>query len=147
MQVYKFKCDNCGSTSCDKIDDTTYKCIFCGREQRIFMEQPKVSDEDYMSSNSETKEEPKASDENKDSKNETKNDNFAENCKDLYKNNKSLVLLLVCIFVGYMGVHKFLQGKIVMGIIYFLTGGLFSIGWIIDIITCALDCVKDFNKK
>ena len=43
------------------------------------------------------------------------------------------VALLLCIFT--VCGHKFYEGKIGMGILYFLTGGLFFIGWIIDIIS------------
>lgn len=46
------------------------------------------------------------------------------------------VSLLLCIFT--ICGHKFYEGKIGMGIIYILTGGLFGIGWIVDIITIAL---------
>ena len=42
------------------------------------------------------------------------------------------VALLLCIFT--ICGHKFYEGKVGMGIIYFLTFGLFFIGWIIDII-------------
>lgn len=42
--------------------------------------------------------------------------------------------LLIVIFLGPFGVHKFLKGEIRMGIIYLFTVGLFFIGWIKDII-------------
>lgn len=42
--------------------------------------------------------------------------------------------ILVTIFGGWFGLHKFLDRRIGAGILYFLTGGLFGIGWIIDII-------------
>lgn len=45
------------------------------------------------------------------------------------------VALLLCIFLGLFGAHKFYEGKIGMGILYLLTAGLFCIGWIIDIIS------------
>lgn len=44
------------------------------------------------------------------------------------------IALLLCFFLGMFGGHKFYEGKIGMGILYFLTVGLFGIGWIIDII-------------
>ena len=40
--------------------------------------------------------------------------------------------MLVTIFLGPFGVHKFMDGKIGMGFLYFFTIGLFGIGWIID---------------
>lgn len=46
------------------------------------------------------------------------------------------ISLLLCIFT--LCGHKFYEGKIGMGILYFITGGLFGIGWIVDIILLAL---------
>lgn len=48
------------------------------------------------------------------------------------------VSLLLCIFLGALGVHKFYEGKIGMGILYIFTGGLFCIGVIVDLITLLL---------
>lgn len=42
--------------------------------------------------------------------------------------------LLIVVFGGLFGVHKFIKGDIKMGLIYLLTVGLFGFGWIIDII-------------
>lgn len=44
------------------------------------------------------------------------------------------VSLLLCVFLGYFGAHKFYEGKIGMGILYLFTCRLFGIGWIIDCI-------------
>lgn len=44
------------------------------------------------------------------------------------------VALILCLFLGYFGAHKFYEGKIGMGILYLLTGGLLFIGVIIDFI-------------
>jgi restriction system protein len=44
------------------------------------------------------------------------------------------VSFFLCLFLGYLGVHKFYEGKIGRGILYLLTGGLFGIGWFIDCI-------------
>ena len=43
------------------------------------------------------------------------------------------VSFLLCLFT--VCGHKFYEGKILMGIIYLFTGGLFAIGWFIDLIS------------
>lgn len=48
------------------------------------------------------------------------------------------VAFLLCLFLGYIGAHKFYEGKVGMGILYLFTGGLFGIGWIVDIILLLL---------
>lgn len=45
------------------------------------------------------------------------------------------VALLLCFFFGVLGVHKFYEGKILLGIVYIFTGGLFGIGVLIDFIS------------
>ena len=40
----------------------------------------------------------------------------------------------LCLLLGYIGAHKFYEGKTVMGIVYLFTFGLCGIGWFIDII-------------
>ena len=44
------------------------------------------------------------------------------------------VAFLLCLFVGYFGIHKFYEGRVGLGILYLFTGGLFGIGWFIDCI-------------
>ena len=41
---------------------------------------------------------------------------------------------LLCLFLGFLGIHKFKEGKKGLGILYIFTCGLFGIGWIVD--TC-----------
>jgi TM2 domain-containing membrane protein YozV len=53
-------------------------------------------------------------------------------CPGTIDYNLSWVLLA---FVGWFGVHRFYQGKIFTGILYFLTGGLFGVGYVYDILT------------
>lgn len=51
--------------------------------------------------------------------------------------------LVLCILLGYLGAHYFYVGRAGKGILYFLTAGLFGIGWIIDIISIATGSFKD----
>ncbi len=44
------------------------------------------------------------------------------------------VALLLCLFLGCLGAHKFYEGRVGAGILYLLTGGLFLIGVAIDFI-------------
>ena len=48
------------------------------------------------------------------------------------KEKNKWVSLLLCFFLGFLGAHKFYEGKIGMGILYIFTCGLFGIGVLID---------------
>ncbi len=55
--------------------------------------------------------------------------------------------LLLCIFLGFLGVHHFYVGKTGMGILWLFTGGCFGIGWIIDIIQIVSGNFTDVQGK
>ena len=59
--------------------------------------------------------------------------------KEMYSKKRvdKIVALLLCIFLGEFGIHKFYEGKIGMGVLYLLTFGLFGIGWLVDIFIIA----------
>lgn len=44
------------------------------------------------------------------------------------------IALLLCIFLGVFGGHKFYEGKAGLGILYIFTAGLFGIGVFVDFI-------------
>ena len=45
------------------------------------------------------------------------------------------VAYILWFFFGLLGVHKFYIGKPLMGVLYLFTGGIFFIGWLIDLFT------------
>jgi len=61
-------------------------------------------------------------------------------------NNTALILCAIGI-VGIAGLHYFYTGKIGKGILYLLTGGLFLIGTIIDLISIAGGKFRDCDGK
>ena len=48
------------------------------------------------------------------------------------------VSFALCFFLGFLGAHKFYEGKIALGVVYLLTAGLFYIGWFVDLILILL---------
>ena len=54
-----------------------------------------------------------------------------------------IAALLLCIFLGEFGIHRFYVGKVGTGILYLLTVGFFGIGIIVDIIMIAVGSFTD----
>ena len=61
-----------------------------------------------------------------------------------FPRKNKIVALILCIFLGGLGIHRFYVGKAGSGVLYFFTCGVFGLGWIIDII---LILVGGFSDK
>lgn len=48
------------------------------------------------------------------------------------------ISFFLCLFLGVFGIHKFYEERILFGIIYLCTGGLFGIGVVVDLISLIL---------
>ena len=59
------------------------------------------------------------------------------------ENNKWLITLLLAIFLGGLGIHRFYVGKTGTGILWLLTFGLLGIGVIVDIIMIVTNSFTD----
>lgn len=55
------------------------------------------------------------------------------------KEEDKLIDLLICFFLGGLGVHRFLKGYTLSGILWLCTVGLFGVGVIIDVIYISTD--------
>ena len=53
--------------------------------------------------------------------------------------------VILIFFTGWFGVHKFVEGKVGMGILYLCTMGLFGIGWLIDLVQAINEALNESN--
>lgn len=73
--------------------------------------------------------------------------NFYYGAHPYYPYKSWIVALLLAIFLGVGGIHRFYVGKIGTGILWLCTGGFFGIGYIVDIICIAIGSFRDVNHQ
>ncbi len=44
------------------------------------------------------------------------------------------ISFFLCLFLGFFGAHKFYEDRVLLGVLYIFTGGLFGIGVIVDLV-------------
>lgn len=55
--------------------------------------------------------------------------------------------LLLCLFFGWLGAHRFYVGKVGTGILWLITLGFFGIGILVDFISICCGSFRDHNGK
>lgn len=58
------------------------------------------------------------------------------------KKSKNVALFL-CLFLGFIGAHRFYVGKYKSGLLYLVTVGFFVIGWIKDLVAIATNSFSE----
>ena len=129
------KCPACGAYLEKESGDSKYwKCPYCGLRQKLdttavdeAVENLKETVKDAVSAVASI-----FVDEDKEKKQEKIKQETPD--EDDSRVRDKYVAMFLCLFLGYLGIHKFYENKTFWGIVYFFTGGLFSIGIIIDFI-------------
>lgn len=113
-------CKHCG----EKINEAAVICPHCGCQVETLQQNTPAAQPNIVINNS----------------NNNTNTNTNTNIGYVVagKPKNKWVALLLCFFLGYLGAHKFYEGKIGMGILYLFTLGLFGIGVLVDFIRLLL---------
>lgn len=75
------------------------------------------------------------------------NTNTVNGNKDEYNYKSKAKTFVIALLFGLLGFHRFYVGKNLTGILYFLTGGLLGIGWIVDCVLILTGAFKDSEGK
>ncbi len=62
---------------------------------------------------------------------------------NIHSSKSRLVVLLLCIFLGFLGIHRFYVGKAGTGFLYLITCGFAGIGIFIDFVMILVGSFTD----
>ena len=60
---------------------------------------------------------------------------------------RQIIYVILCYFIGFLGIHRFYVGKIGTGILYMFTIGLFGIGVIVDLVIGLIRIVNYVSEQ
>ena len=63
------------------------------------------------------------------------------------KGSSFVVTLLLCVFLGYLGIHRFYTKNWIMGILQLCTFGVCFLWWLVDIILIVVDAYRDGDGR
>lgn len=120
----------------ENLSSSTDNSIYLPTQQKISFNP--INDKKIIASTTISKEQIKAV--VKDNKKTNKNHNNAPD-----EHSDMIVALILCFFLGVLGIHRFYLGYTGMGVLYLLTAGLCGIGVLVDFILILTGGLKRKN--
>ena len=118
------KCPNCGATAYEG-ENGIVKCEYCGSV--VYIDETastKTESKNYASQNDQYFSSPTY-----------RNENTQPQATGGRGRRKSkIIAILLCLFAGVFGAHRFYEGKFISGVFWLLTSGLGGLGIIIDLL-------------
>ena len=135
MEVYNFRCKNCGSTKYNRVSDSVFECPYCGYREEIISPEPAKEPDNEQEDIEVFAEEPEIeiSEVRTEEKTEKRRTDETKS-KYLSELKTAILKFILVVFFGELGIQHFIEGRVLLGFIYVCTFGFFFFGWFIDTI-------------